>query len=190
MIDCCGVAEHSEECLCDVHVTEILPVIGRVDEGWMFRQVAERLNVGIPWDNPSILEVLSRTVELYDLYKQDNSYPEMANISTRAEGERTFSYYARVKQTISEMVAQHKQVPDPNKLLEHVGLSIDEFMIAVTCNRYELGSMDNERFKRMVQDIQVNSVRKISRDYGLNPAGSGKWLCTVFNKTDNQQEQQ
>jgi hypothetical protein len=166
MIDGCGVDVHPAECLCDVHLSEILPVIGRVDEGWMFRQVAERLNVGVPWDNASILDVLSHVTELYDMYRATNNYPEVSDISVRGVNENPFAYYARVKETISEIAAQQSGVPDLNKILEHVGLTIDEFMTAVTYNRYTSGTFNSERIQNMIQDVQTSSVRKVCREYG------------------------
>lgn len=178
----CGVETHTADCLCDVRVTTPCPIMGRVSDGWMFQQVAERMNAGIPWDNRTVLDVLSKVVELYDMYRENCVYTEVSDISSRAEGENPFVYYARVKQTVNELASAQTGLPDIEKILEHVGLTVDQFMTAITYNRYHAGSMNVERLQQMIHDIQISSVRKICRDYNLNTQGSGKWVCTVFRR--------
>lgn len=178
----CGVIEHCETCLCDVHVGTLAPVMGPVSDGWMFTQVADRLGLGVPWGVGDVLDVLVKVTELYDMYREKYYYPHVSDISVRLPTENPFSYYARIKTTIEELASSSAEKPDIKHILENAGVTPDLFMTALTCARYKHGDFDMERLQQMVEDIQTCSTRKICRDYGLNNAGSGRWVCQVFRR--------
>lgn len=185
----CGIAEHTADCLCDVHIGTPAPIMGPVSDGWMFRQVAERLGLGIPWDTDSVLEVYAKVTELYDLYREKYCYPNVSDISARLSTENPFVYYARIKTTIEQIASSVAGKPDIKHILENVGITPDQFMTALTCSRYKHGNCSMEKLQQMVDDIQTCSIRKICRDYGLNPKGSGRWVCEVFRRYDTNIQQ-
>lgn len=180
----CGIAEHTADCLCDVRIGTPVPVMGQVADGWMFRQVADRLGVGIPWNKSNVLDVFTTVTELYDVYREKYCYPRVSDISSRLPTESPFVYYARIKTTIEQLASSVAGKPDIKHILDNSGITPDQFMVALTCSRYRNGDFNMERLQKMVEDIQTCSTRKICQDYGLNPKGSGRWVCKVFRRSN------
>lgn len=69
----CPVAGHAPDCLCDVIVTSPAPILADwMSDGWLSRAMAKRLNLGVPWTNETILELLVAQTMAHDEYVIQN----------------------------------------------------------------------------------------------------------------------
>lgn len=63
----CGVRNHHPDCLCDVHVTEPVPVMENwATESFMIRRLVELMGPDTLHHRTSLLELLIRQVDLHD----------------------------------------------------------------------------------------------------------------------------
>lgn len=62
----CGVADHTPDCLCDVHVTEPVQVMDNwVRDSYMIAPLLERMG-DVPWCTAGVLELLSKQLDVHD----------------------------------------------------------------------------------------------------------------------------
>ena len=65
----CPVSGHDPDCLCDVIVTSPAPILTDwMSDGWLSRAVAKRLNLGVPWTDETILQLLVTQTLAHDEY--------------------------------------------------------------------------------------------------------------------------
>lgn len=63
----CGVAEHDEDCLCDVVVTEPVQIMDNwIRDSWMASKIVQYAGLSAPYSNEDILTLLSTQVAMRD----------------------------------------------------------------------------------------------------------------------------
>jgi hypothetical protein len=63
----CGVKKHPPECLCDVVITEPVPVMENwATDSFMARELIKHLDLSAPWTNEKILELLTAQTHVHD----------------------------------------------------------------------------------------------------------------------------
>lgn len=80
----CGVRNHHPDCLCDVHVTEPVPVMENwATESFMIRRLVEMMGPDTLHHRTSLLELLTKQVDLHDdlvAYHQENDVTQRARM--------------------------------------------------------------------------------------------------------------
>ena len=62
----CGVVAHEIDCLCDVVVTTPTPILVDPVDGWQGEDIAELLDLCVPWTDASILKFLTAQLLFHD----------------------------------------------------------------------------------------------------------------------------
>jgi hypothetical protein len=79
----CGVAEHSDDCLCDVVITEpvSIGIKDAVDEMHMGKQLCEIRNYGRPWSTNQMLDYFTDLCTFHDKWKEQQPRPHSKNFA-------------------------------------------------------------------------------------------------------------
>lgn len=67
----CGTANHEEECLCDVHVTEPTPINFGLTDTWHGEAIARAMGVGVPWRSCDVADFAESLLKAYDIWARD-----------------------------------------------------------------------------------------------------------------------
>ena len=62
----CGVVAHDIDCLCDVVVTTPTPILVDPVDGWQGEEIAEFLDLCVPWTDASIFKFLTAQLMFHD----------------------------------------------------------------------------------------------------------------------------
>ena len=62
----CGVVAHDIDCLCDVVVTTPTPILVDPVDGWQGENIAEFLDLCVPWTDASIFKFLTAQLLFHD----------------------------------------------------------------------------------------------------------------------------
>lgn len=171
MIDQCGIAEHPEDCLCDVIITEPTQVnVRSVSELWGGQGICNIFGLAGPWSPDNLLTFFEKLLYGYDVYH--GSATSIRNVRPkvmeRAGNETLPSYWKRIRIVIDDV---YHESPDANitEVLDMLGLSVEEFRDSIMSRR-STPDWDMETLREMQGDARASVGHvKFARKYGLNP---------------------
>ena len=114
MIDQCGIAEHDEDCLCDVVVTTPTPInVRSVSELWGGDAICNIFDLSGPVEPDNLLEFFEKLLYGYDM--NAGSRTSIRNVRPRImerSGTESFpSYWNRIRVAIEDI---YHESPDAN----------------------------------------------------------------------------
>ena len=171
MIDQCGIAEHAEDCLCDVVITKITPVnVRSVSELWGGDAICNIFDLAGPWEPDNLLEFFEKLLYGYDM--NAGSRTSIRNVRPRImerSGTESFpSFWNRIRVAIEDI---YHESPDANitEVLEMLNLTVEEFRDSIMLRRVR-PDWDTSTLVEMQRDARDSiGKNKFARKYGLNP---------------------
>lgn len=171
MIDQCGIAEHPEDCLCDVVITKITPVnIQSVSELWGGDAICNIFDMAGPWEPENLLEFFEKLLYGYDM--NAGSRTSIRNVRPKMmeqSGTESFPAYCnRIRVAVDDI---YYESPDANitEVLDMLGLSVEEFRDSIMLRRVR-PDWDTSTLVEMQRDARDSiGKNKFARKYGLNP---------------------
>lgn len=171
MIDQCGVAEHAEDCLCDVVITTPTPInVRSMSDLWGGDAICNIFDLGGPWNPDNLLTFFDRLLYGYDIHRGAptsirNVRPK---VMERAGNEPFPSYWKRLRTVLDDV---YEESPDANieDVLEMLDISVQEFRDCFLYRR-ALPEWDLEMLKDMQADARASiGHNKFATKYRLNP---------------------
>lgn len=171
MIDQCGVAEHAEDCLCDVVITTPTPInVTSVSDLWGGDAICNIFDMAGPWEPDNLLEFFEKLLYGYDNHR--GSPTSIRHIRPRVmerSGNESFpSYWKRLRTVLDDV---YHESPDANieDVLEMLGISVDHFRDCFLY-RTSLPDWDIDMLKEMQADARSSiGHNKFATKYRLNP---------------------
>lgn len=146
----CGVDGHEWDCLCDVKISQEIPINRIAVAGlWMGQEVADA-NGYHDWDNPDeVLNYLCDVLFLHDCLDFQQKY---CADNPDHSGDTTFETWAVIREAVKNRMAD----PDANirSVLGALGYTAEQFTSAVTMGRYV---MDMETLVRFENEIMAQT---------------------------------
>jgi hypothetical protein len=131
-MDNCGNVEHPETCLCDVRLLGVQVDPDAITGMWMGKRIAEVRDYDLT-DPKHIVEWLSDLVSFHDEFKTSH-VPEIEDIPMLGRDPNPACYWKQIRDTVTMMVANYP-VGSVLVALDHIGVSLDDFIVAMTVNK-------------------------------------------------------
>lgn len=170
----CGVPGHTDECLCDVVITQ--PTVIRKDavQGlWMGQEVCDANGYENWDDDQEILNYLCDVLFLHDCHHFQQQY---CDTSRETIGPRVsdgiIHPYSMIRVTVREAMSTGRK-PIAQVLAEQ-GLTAEEFTRAVSQGHWELDGPTLDRFEAYIHDAK-HTLSGVEREFGIGH-GSAKRL--------------
>lgn len=142
-IDQCGVDTHETTCLCDVEPLGTLMVHkDAVLDMWLGERIAEILGYTdkYEWDDSSIIKYLETLTYVHDVWAEYGGvfYPSEKDI-TPLQFPESWSNLQKWKLIRDSVIAAAHQHPNLAVIviLERLGITLEQFISAVTVNKYK-----------------------------------------------------
>jgi len=174
----CGVLEHPEDCLCDVKLpAEPTPIRVRDAVGEMFMgpSVCELRGYSVPWTPNKMLDYFVDLCRFYDVWvntqdaEDENQIRSLADVPRKLDLSReyTFRRYSTIRDTV-KMCMDNLDVPLVH-ILQHIGVTADQFMEAVTSGKTPHLSFTYEDLTKLDRAMMTKSLSYtgIAREMGL-----------------------
>lgn len=167
----CGVEGHDLDCLCDVYVTEITPVMYGTDDHWVLSMIAKYFEIDFVESRESLGFLLEKSEEFLTVHleKRDVSPPSVLYKKTREKAE--------------EIVAVRQGKLMPSELQDILGLHGDKFLEYMTYGKpraMTIEKMDKivtMRRSGMSHYKMCNILGIINKNKQMGLAG---WLSRIF----------
>lgn len=132
----CGVRDHHLDCLCDVHVTEPVPVMENwATESFMIRRLVEMMGPDTLHHRTSLLELMTRQV---DLHEDLLAYHEEFAKNPRARLFEDSHLSGGMRRTIQEMTDEgHRNSSIRAHLSERHGVEATERQVHAVVDSYK-----------------------------------------------------
>lgn len=177
----CGVQQHPDTCLCDVHLGEPVPIDCSLQDSWVLSMVADYLELSWPWDADKLgmlMEASSRFLEAF--------YYEMGATVATTVPERGNMDKPQWWNVIKEIVADHygsfNEPPDWEQVLTNACCELEDFVHAFSGGRQSVDDWSFARLNELRDDINTGmlSKNKVCDKYGLNKKGSAAYFYGVI----------
>lgn len=177
----CGVAEHPEHCLCDVHITEPVDVNCSLSDNWVLAMVADYFDLSLPFDNDKFGFLLQNASTYLDAY-----YKQVIVVGTQIgdilDGLIPSKQWALIRQTY----AQHAQ-PTVAETLDVLGISYDKLLEGLSNNRRTVEDFPIETMEEFARDLRDGTLGNnvMARKYNMDVhKGMGGFLKSVYRKEE------
>lgn len=168
--DGCGVAEHDDDCLCDVVITEITPInVRSVSDLWGGDAICKIFDMAGPWEPENLLDFFEKLLYGYDTHR--GSVTSIRNIRPKIVergNESLPQYWRRIRVVVDEV---YFESPDANivDVLQMIGVPVEDFRDTILSRRV-MPDWTEDTLKEMQEDAR-NQISKndFCRKYRLNP---------------------
>ena len=164
----CGVAEHDESCLCDVHIKEPVRLMSTrnfVKDMRYGPTIVEMFGFSAPWDKDSMLDYFEKLCFAHDSLSKEY-IPNVLELDQMYMSER----WKQIRDAVRDGLS-HPSSPRIDVVLSRLGLSVEQFLEAATINQFHSSipfSMDNlVTFGEIVSEPDF-MVSKLCRQFGLS----------------------
>lgn len=170
----CGIDEHSNDCLCDVHVTDPTPIKYGVDDIIELRSVAKYLGLSFPYDANSfgkMLEVASVLIE-----RKHAAVKSKEEFFRELEGDTGDQKRSKYRAYIKKEYATHA-VSTVYETMQLLGIDYETLLDSLTWGHRTPEDLPLSELETLVAELSegVESLRAIARRHGLY-SGKGMFL--------------
>lgn len=166
----CGVADHDDDCLCDVVIDKITPVnVTSVSELWGGDAICRIFDMAAPWEPENLLTFFEKLLYGYDM--NAGSRTSIRNIRPRIVergNESLPEYWRRIRVVVDDV---YYESPDANivEVLEMIGVSVGDFRDMILSRRVT-PDWTEDTLREMQADARAQiSKNTFCRKYRLNP---------------------
>ena len=185
----CGVIDHPDSCLCDVHIDKPTDIETSLQDNWVLSMVAEYMELSWPWDADKLGAIMEASAQFIDVYysKPESERSQFLIVNERDPRQQSFfMWWKEIKSIVQHNYGLFSSPPDWRELLENSNCSLELFITALTYNKVPATEWSYERLNELQADILGGMGRdKVYAKYRLNKDGSGKWFKDLVNKKEN-----
>lgn len=164
----CGVIDHPDTCLCDVHITKPVDIQTSLEDNWVLSMVADYLDLSWPWDADKLGLLMEKSSQFIDAY------------SARVVIKRD-EYGSASKETMLEIRDKYRKHYNGSVAgtLEVLGVEYDDFLQIMTRNHSNHHKWPIEDLENLVKDLESGTIsgNQLKKKYSFQIAdGFGKFL--------------
>lgn len=156
MVVDCGVAEHDDDCLCDVIITQPVSTLKGLQDNWALMAVAKYFDMSVPFSAEDFGFLLEKTDQFLEAYFVKKGAMDLGGFVPYSTEENLLNYYERMREYFVFLAEAHKGDILPSEAAEYMGLSHEEFVIGMTQN----STIDPARMNVPNLDFMVTEMRK------------------------------
>lgn len=169
----CGTMEHTDDCLCDVIITEPTTVNYGLADHWLLHMVAKHFDMSIPFSNADLAFLLQKSEEYLEVYMPQRDKLNLPSFPHRDNCEFPARYWQRMKEHFANVVELCQGRILPSEVCEQMKLTEREFLDGMS------GHKANSNMTLSVLDKMVYEMRQgrpyapFAREHGLHTSTQG-----------------
>ena len=178
----CGTMEHTDDCLCDVIVTEPTPINYGLSDHWVLSMVAKHFDMSIPFSNADLTFLLEKSHQFLEVYLPIKDRINLPSFPHRDGMEIPAKYWKRMRAHIVDVVEQCEGRILPSEVCEQMDLTHEEFVNGLS-SHHPNPNMTVELMDTLVTRMrQGSSYRSLYKQYGLanKLTGTPRFLRDTF----------
>lgn len=167
----CGVDNHPADCLCDVHVgpTEVPINVRCLVQGMKYgEEICEIRNYTKMWDDEQIINYMNDLVFAHEEMRKwvsilEHYDPQSREVDTIG---RRVSDWKSIRTTAETMLSSPNR-PKVRQVLIVMGITAEQFIGAVTTNKFEMDADTLDEFERVILDGKPQ-ISHVAKQFGMS----------------------